>query len=124
MDWEDYEVGYKKPPRHTRFQKGVCANPAGRRGKKDLSERGAFQKILGRRVPYSAKGRRKKATRLEILIKQKIGSTLKGDIKSSIALLNMHAKLSNVSSDNVDIVEFTGGTGLRWDEPWVKISER
>ena len=26
----DYEVGYGKPPKHSRFRKGVCANPRGR----------------------------------------------------------------------------------------------
>ena len=27
----DYDVGYRKPPKHSRFKKGVSANPAGRR---------------------------------------------------------------------------------------------
>jgi Family of unknown function (DUF5681) len=26
----DYEIGYGKPPRHSQFKKGVCANPSGR----------------------------------------------------------------------------------------------
>ena len=26
----DYDVGYGKPPRHTRFQKGQSGNPRGR----------------------------------------------------------------------------------------------
>jgi hypothetical protein len=26
-----HQVGYKKPPRHTQFQKGISGNPAGRR---------------------------------------------------------------------------------------------
>src|SRR6516164_11142205 len=28
----DYEVGYRKPPRHTRFNKGQSGNPKGRPG--------------------------------------------------------------------------------------------
>jgi hypothetical protein len=27
---DDYEIGYKKPPRHTRFKKGQSGNPKGR----------------------------------------------------------------------------------------------
>jgi hypothetical protein len=34
----EYEVGYSKPPRHTRFRKGRSGNPRGRpRGAKNLS---------------------------------------------------------------------------------------
>ena len=29
-DRHDYEVGYRKPPRHTRFAKGQSGNPRGR----------------------------------------------------------------------------------------------
>ena len=35
--WEeitDDKVGYCKPPKHTRFQKGICPNPKGR-GKRE-----------------------------------------------------------------------------------------
>jgi len=125
MDAKDYEVGYRKPPPHTRFQKGVCPNPAGRRGTKGASEKGAFQKILNKRVPYTTKSSRKKATRLDILVQQHIGFALKGDVKSIIALLNMHEQFSSVSSDDVDIVSFSNsGLGPRWDEPWAKISDR
>ncbi|HWY14663.1 MAG TPA: DUF5681 domain-containing protein [Rhizomicrobium sp.] len=33
----DYEVGYRKPPLHTRFKKGVSGNPGGRPGAKKLA---------------------------------------------------------------------------------------
>ena len=35
---DDYEVGYKKPPIHTRFKPGVSGNPKGRpKGTKNLA---------------------------------------------------------------------------------------
>ena len=37
-DERDYEVGYGKPPRHTRFQPGRSGNPRGRpSGSKNLT---------------------------------------------------------------------------------------
>jgi hypothetical protein len=27
---DDYEIGYRKPPRNTQFQKGISGNPKGR----------------------------------------------------------------------------------------------
>jgi len=30
MSDDDYEVGYAKPPKHTRFKRGECSNPRGR----------------------------------------------------------------------------------------------
>ena len=32
----DYKVGHRKPPKHSRFKKGVSANPKGRRKRKPL----------------------------------------------------------------------------------------
>jgi hypothetical protein len=31
----DYEIGYGKPPKHSQFKKGVCANPRGRPRRRD-----------------------------------------------------------------------------------------
>ena len=35
----DYEVGYKKPPHHSRFKPGNRVNPHGRRGKARAANR-------------------------------------------------------------------------------------
>lgn len=45
----DDQVGYKKPPLHTRFRKGKSGNPNGRpKGEKNLMR--AFEKRLGSRI--------------------------------------------------------------------------
>jgi hypothetical protein len=39
---DDYEIGYRRPPRETRFKKGQSGNPKGRRKKKPASFAEAF----------------------------------------------------------------------------------
>ena len=39
MSEQNYVVGYKKPPQHTRFQKGQSGNPRGKvKGRKELPD--------------------------------------------------------------------------------------
>ena len=123
MSSKDYKVGFGKPPMHTRYQKGICPNPKGRGARKDFSEKAAFRKILNGRVPYTTKGKRKKGTRLELLVRQRGSLALKGDVKSAIALLILYEQFSGAASDNVDIVTFTGGPSPS-GEGGGKISDR
>src|SRR5438477_7828410 len=54
-----YEVGYGKPPLHTRFQKGESGNPKGRpRGKKNMAT--LLSTALNASIVVVANGRRKK----------------------------------------------------------------
>jgi len=53
----DYEVGYGRPPIHTRFKKGVCPHPKGR-GKRDSTEMASIiRNALSEEVEYR-EGRR------------------------------------------------------------------
>ena len=55
----DYEVGYRRPPVHTRFRKGQSGNPGGRRPReRSIGE--AFSKALRGKVVVSENGERKK----------------------------------------------------------------
>ncbi len=85
----DYEVGYKKPPKHTQFKKGVCANPRGRGKKKqpDIAEIvGAFATA---EIPYRENGVEKVASRDELLIRKQIAKAVKGHVPSAAALLKL-----------------------------------
>lgn len=45
MDGDQYEVGYKKPPKNTRFKPGQSGNPNGR-PKTQKSNQDIFEEIL------------------------------------------------------------------------------
>ena len=60
----DNRVGYRRPPRHSRFQPGQSGNPRGRpRGVKSLSD--IVRKIVGQKVTVTENGRVRRVPRLE-----------------------------------------------------------
>ena len=65
----DYKVGYKKPPLHTRFQKGQSGNPRGRpRGSKNFST--LLTEALNEAVVVTEDGRRRRISKRELGLKQ------------------------------------------------------
>jgi hypothetical protein len=65
----DYEVGYGKPPHHTRFKKGQSGNPRGRpKGSKNLPT--LLSEALNEPVVVAENGRRRKITMRQAIIKQ------------------------------------------------------
>jgi hypothetical protein len=120
---EDYKVGYGRPPEHTRFKKGQCPNPKGRGGKKQFFEKAAFRKMLNADVPYIANGKRCRGSRVEMLVRRRIADALKGDVSAALELLRMRSYFTNMTTDNVDILVFSGGVGPKSDARLMKVSD-
>jgi len=86
----EYEVGYQKPPRHSKFKPGNCANPYGRHGKKKRpTEAEIFDAVLSGFVNYREGGKSKRASRIELLIKNYGTKALKGDVRAAAHLLKL-----------------------------------
>ena len=85
----DYEIGYGRPPKHTQFKKGVCPNPRGRGQRRAPSISDAVQEVFSASTEYRDRGRVKKASRLELAIRQHIAAALKGDMGSAAMLLKI-----------------------------------
>ena len=75
----DYEVGYGRPPKATRFQPGVGGNPRGRpKGRKNLKTE-LFDE-LGRKTAVDEKGgRRRLMSHQTIIVKRLVARAAKGD---------------------------------------------
>jgi hypothetical protein len=75
---DDYKVGYGKPPKNKRFQKGVSGNPKGR-PKKCRN----FYEVLIREseslMPITENGQRKRLSKDEVAIKQLINQAMSGN---------------------------------------------
>jgi hypothetical protein len=62
-----YDVGYGKPPLHTRFRKGQSGNPKGRgKGTKNFAT--IFVKAMSQPVTINENGKRKKISKLAAAI--------------------------------------------------------
>jgi hypothetical protein len=84
----DYEVGYRKPPRHTRFTKGRSGNPRGRSpGAKNLKT--LLSDALNEFVIVSENGGRRKITKREAIITQLVNRSASADFRAIKILLDM-----------------------------------
>ena len=65
----EYEVGYRKPPRHTQFKKGQSGNPRGRpKGSKNFDSMVAHE--LSEEMDIRENGRLKRMSKLRLSAKQ------------------------------------------------------
>jgi len=88
---EDYEVGYRKPPKTARFQKGRSGNPSGR-PKKDpeLLDPGlVLQSIDSETIVVVDNGKRKRMTKAEINLRQQFKKAINGDLKAARLIFRM-----------------------------------
>jgi len=84
----EYEVGYGKPPRHTRFKKGQSGNPRGRpKGSKNLTT--LLGEALNEPVIVAENGGRRKITMREAIIKQLVKRSATADLRAIKILLDM-----------------------------------
>ena len=84
----DYEVGYGKPPRHTRFKKGQSGNPRGRpRASKNLST--LLTEVLNEHVTVAENDGRRKITKREAIIIQLVNRSAQADLQAIKILLDM-----------------------------------
>ena len=91
-DDDEHEVGFRRPPRHTRFQKGRSGNPSGRpRGSRDL--RGAMLDELRRSITAKENGRSVRVTKAQLLMKSLIAKAVGGDMKAAALVLTYMQKL-------------------------------
>jgi hypothetical protein len=84
----DYEVGYGKPPHHTRFKKGQSGNPRGRpKGSKNLPT--LLSEALNEPVVVAENSRRRKITMRQAIIKQLVKRSATADLRAMKILLDM-----------------------------------
>lgn len=73
-------VGYKSPPRHSRFQKGRSGNPSGRRKvQPQLNLLDMFKKIMSEPVQLMKNGRPKTVSMMDAFLRKTVEAAFKND---------------------------------------------
>jgi hypothetical protein len=100
-DSSDYEVGYKKPPVHTRFQPGNRANRKGRaKGGRNLKS-DLFEE-LGERITLTEGDRKVRISKQRALLKALVVKGIKGDARATNAVLNLVLRLDSDDQDSAE----------------------
>jgi hypothetical protein len=77
----DYEVGYGKPPAHTRFKKGRSGNPRGRPRRHHRNLATIFDAVLEEKVTIIENGRRRQISKREAILRQYLNRAIQGEGK-------------------------------------------
>jgi Family of unknown function (DUF5681) len=106
----DNRVGYRRPPRHSRFQPGQSGNPRGRpRGVKSLSD--IVRKIVGQKVTVTENGRVRRIPRLEAILLRAAGEASRGDARALRLLLQLTERYGESAQTGAEH-EMTGAEDL------------
>jgi hypothetical protein len=104
----DYKVGYGKPPKEHQFKKGVCANPKGR-GKRPISTyEHVIEDVMSTLVISQERGRVKRGSRAEVLVRKHVSAALNGDPDSAVRLLELHKHAERYAVEGSTIITFNG----------------
>lgn len=95
-DLRTAKVGYKNPPKHTRFQKGRSGNPRGR-PKGHLNLKTDLSNELAERVKLSQDGRQVRLTKQQALVKSLVARAIKGDARATNVLLPLILKVLEIA---------------------------
>lgn len=73
-----YDVGYRKPPKASRFKSGVSGNPSGRRKlPPTLSQ--LLDRILAEKIDVSERGLSRRISKEEVFLRQMVAKAIGGD---------------------------------------------
>jgi CRISPR/Cas system CSM-associated protein Csm3 (group 7 of RAMP superfamily) len=111
----DYDVGFGKPPKSSRFRRGVSGNPRGR-PKGALNFKTLLQRTLSEKVVITENGVRKTVSKLEVAINRFVSKAMKGDPAAMRQLTSL--------ASFIDMEAATTGEGSQFTEADRKIVDR
>lgn len=87
-----YDVGYGKPPRHTRFRPGQSGNPRGR-PKAARNTATIVREALTARVKLKENGRTRNMSKVEVSMTQLANKAAAGDLKAIAMVIGLYREV-------------------------------
>ncbi|MCG8509588.1 MAG: DUF5681 domain-containing protein [Rhodospirillales bacterium] len=98
MAENEYEIGYKKPPKHTQFKPGQSGNSRGRpKGAKDLKTE--LMEELSEKISIKESGQPKKVSKQRAVFKTITARAVQGDTRAANILVNLMFRLLHDETD-------------------------
>lgn len=121
----NYEVGYRKPPKSTRFQKGKSGNPRGRPRKAQKPIYEILQDLLSETVVLTEGNRRRRVSIDEALLRRFLANALKGEPRELLTMLKLFQSIGALKPPEA---EQQGGVlvlpaNYKTYDEWVKAAE-
>ncbi|MBR2536535.1 MAG: hypothetical protein IKE66_10730 [Hyphomicrobium sp.] len=114
---DDDEVGYCKPPKHSRFKPGQSGNTRGR-PRKNRSIEAMIKRELDQTVVLKEGGREIRLSKREALIKQLVNRAISGDQKPMQLVLSHLEKHKDIEpftateADDAELLKALGSTPI------------
>lgn len=114
---DDDEVGYCKPPKHSRFKPGQSGNTRGR-PRKNRSIEAMIKRELDQTVVLKEGGREIRLSKREALIKQLVNRAISGDQKPMQLVLSHLEKHNDIEpftateADDAELLKALGSTPI------------
>jgi hypothetical protein len=97
---DTYAIGFRKPPKHTRFAKGKSGNPNGRpKGSQNLAT--VLDKACRQRIRITTNGVTRYVSKFEATMLQLCNKAASGDLKATRELHNWIASLANFEQADI-----------------------
>lgn len=111
----NYEVGDRRPPKHSRFKPGVSGNPRGR-PKGSVNLRTKVTQQLRETVTVNRSGRSVKMPKADLIARQIVDAAAKGDLKAAMLAVRLddEAGIAQSKASTEEAFELPNQANLRF----------
>ena len=103
---DDYVVGYKKPPKHTRFKPGQSGNANGR-PKHRKNFKTELLEELQEQIAVKENGTRRSVSKQRAMLKSLTAKAVQGDPKAATLIANMVSRFLLQEDDDTETLDLS-----------------